>query len=80
MNHFNLIIDDKTVDEEYVQSVYAYADPDTRMLSPGDARRLLHQHGLTWDDYVVGEGGGLADWPAGSRDPRHLLDFLGYRA
>jgi hypothetical protein len=66
-------------DSEYVASVYRCADPDTGMLSPGDARRLLHQHGYTWDDYVIGEGWGLADWPSGSRDPKHLLQFLGYR-
>jgi hypothetical protein len=65
-------------DRIYVDTVMAMADPDTGMLSPGDARRLLASHAYTWEDYIVGEGGGLADWPAGSRDPRHLLDFLGY--
>lgn len=65
-------------EKEYVKSVYESADPETMMLSPGDARRLLHQHGLTWEDYVYGEGGGLADWPSGSRDPKHILHFLGY--
>ncbi len=62
----------------YIRSVMALADPGTGMLSHGDARRLLASHTLTWDDYVYGEGGGLADWPSGSRDPRHLLGFLGY--
>lgn len=66
-------------DTDYIRSVMAMADPDTRMLSPGDARRLLASHSMTWDDYVVGEGGGLAGWPVGSRDPKHLLGFLGYR-
>ena len=74
------MVDDKSVDSEYINSVYAYADPDTGMLSPGDARRLLHQHGLTWDDYVYGEGGYVADYPVGSRDPKHILDFLGYKS
>jgi hypothetical protein len=67
-------------EKEYVDSVCQFVDPDTGMLSPGDARRLLHQHGYTWDEYIIGESGGLADWPSGSRDPRHLLEFLGYRA
>jgi len=80
MSYLNLIIDDKAVDAEYINSVYACTDPDTGMLSPGDARRLLHQHGLTWDDYVYGEGGYMADYPVGSRDPKHLLDFLGYKS
>ena len=74
------VITDEAVDKDYIRSVRSYADPATGMLSPGDARRLLHQHGYTWDDYIVGEGGGLADWPAGSRDPKHILEFLGYRA
>ena len=39
MSHLNLIIDDKSVDAEYINSVYSYADPNTGMLSPGDARR-----------------------------------------
>jgi hypothetical protein len=65
-------------DKIYMESVTRFADPETGMLSPGDARNLLHQHGLTWDEYVMGEGGGLADWPSGSRDPKHLLSFLGY--
>jgi hypothetical protein len=33
---------------------------------------------MSWEDYVIGESGGLADWPSGSRDPKHLLGFLGY--
>lgn len=67
-----------TTDQAYINSVLKMADPDTRMLSPGDSRRLLASHSLTWEDYIVGDGGGLADWPSGSRDPRHLLEFLGY--
>jgi hypothetical protein len=66
------------VEKCYIASVMALADRDN-MLSPGDARRLLASHGMTWDDYVYGEGGGLADWPVGSRDPRHILRFLGYK-
>jgi hypothetical protein len=65
-------------DQGYIDSVMTMADPSTGMLSPGDARRLLASHTLTWDEYVMGEGGGLADWPSGSRDPKHLLSFLGY--
>jgi len=65
-------------EKEYVESVCQFVDPDTGMLSPGDARRLLHQHGYTWEEYIIGERGGLADWPSGSRDPKHLLSFLGY--
>ena len=67
-----------TTDQGYIDSVMTMADPDTGMLSPGDARRLLASHTMTWNDYVLGDGGGLADWPSGSRDPRHLLGFLGY--
>ena len=65
-------------ERDYIQSVMAMAEPDTGMLSPGDARRLLASHTYTWDDYVYGDGGGLADWPTGSRDPKHILWFLGY--
>jgi hypothetical protein len=67
-------------ERDYARSVYKTVDPATGMLSPGDARRLLHQHGMSWEDYVIGESGGLADWPSGSRDPKHLLEFLGYGA
>ena len=67
-----------TTDQGYIDSVLTMADPDTVMLSPGDARRLLESHAMNWNDYVLGDGRGLADWPSGSRDPRHLLGFLGY--
>jgi hypothetical protein len=65
-------------DQGYIDSVMMMVDPGTGMLSPGDARRLLASHARNWNDYVLGDGGGLADWPSGSRDPRHLLGFLGY--
>ena len=66
-------------DAEYVSSVFSYADPQTGLLSPGDARRLLHHHGSTWEEYVMArDGHGLANWPTGSRHPAHLLRFLGY--
>ena len=67
-----------TTDQGYIDSVMTMVDPSTGMLSPGDARRLLASHARNWNDYVLGDGGGLADWPSGSRDPRHLLGFLGY--
>jgi hypothetical protein len=67
-----------TTDQGYIDSVLTLADPSTGMLSPGDARRLLESHAMNWNDYVLGDGRGLADWPSGSRDPRHLLGFLGY--
>ena len=53
-------------EDDYIRSVMAMADPDTGMLSPGDARRLLASHAMTWDDYVYGESGG---WPTGPAAP-----------
>jgi hypothetical protein len=58
-------------DSQYVNSVFSYADPRTGLLSPGDARRLLHHHGKTWEEYTDAR-------PTGSRHPAHLLRFLGY--
>ena len=61
----------------YLASVHASADPHTGLLSPGDAMRLLHAHSRTWEEYVV-SGGVLGSWPQGSRNPHHILGYLGY--
>jgi hypothetical protein len=63
--------------KEYLQSVHDCADPDTGLLSFGDTARLLQAHGTTWDEYVRA-GGSLGSWPVGSRNPHHVLGFLGY--
>jgi hypothetical protein len=61
----------------YIESVYKLADPQTGLLSPGDARRLLQSNGYTWEEYTASGSYG-APVPAGSRSPVHLLSFLGY--
>ncbi len=62
---------------EYLASVHASVDPATGLLSFGDAARLLQAHGTTWDEYVQA-GGSMGSWPIGSRNPHHVLGFLGY--
>lgn len=58
------------VERCYEVSVFEAAGEDG-VLTPGDARRLLRQHGETWDTY-------LSEQSDGSRHPAHLLGFLGY--
>lgn len=60
----------------YVQSVYNLADPQTGLLTPGDARRLLQSNGYTWEEYACSGMYGSAS--AGSRKPTDLLSYLGY--
>lgn len=62
---------------EYLASVHASVDPATGLLTFGDAARLLQAHGTTWDEYVQA-GGAVGSWPVGSRNPHHILGFLGY--
>lgn len=54
----------------YEDSVFD-ASGDDGLLSPGDARRLLHQHSVPWEEY-------LEEIPDGNRHPAVLLSFLGY--
>lgn len=54
----------------YEDSVFD-ASGDDGLLSPGDTRRLLHQHGVTWEDYTE-------EQTDGNRHPAILLSFLGY--
>ncbi len=61
----------------YLASIHASADPYTGFLSPGDAMRLLHAHSRTWEEYVDA-GGTMGNWPRGSRNPHHILGYLGY--
>ena len=58
--------------ESYEQSVLDAAD-DFGFLSPGDARKLVRDHGLTWEAW-------LADKPMGALpcEARPLLHWLGY--
>ena len=72
------VISDHEADlKAYLASVHAKADKHTGLLSPGDAMRLLHAHSRTWEEYVA-SGGVLGSWPQGSRNPHHILGYLGY--
>lgn len=64
------IVEDHYSFPSYEGSVFD-ASGDDGLLSPGDARRLLHQHSVTWEDYTE-------EHPDGSRHPACLLSFLGY--
>ncbi len=58
--------------DSYEESVLHAAD-DFGFLSPGDARRLVADHGVTWEDW-------LAEKPMGALacEVRPLLHWLGY--
>lgn len=72
------VISDHEADlKAYLASVHSSADKHTGLLSPGDAMRLLHAHGRTWEEYVDA-GGTVGNWPQGSRNPHHILGYLGY--
>jgi len=72
------VISDHEADlKDYLASVHAKADKHTGLLSPGDAMRLLHAHSRTWEEYVDA-GGTMGNWPRGSRNPHHILGYLGY--
>jgi len=57
---------------EYVQSVLDLTD-EFGILSPGDARKLIRDHGLLWEDWV-------REKPMGALacEARPLLHWLGY--
>ena len=56
----------------YVQSVLDAAD-EFGILSPGDARKLVRDHGETWESW-------MAEKPMGALtcEARPLLNWLGY--
>jgi hypothetical protein len=61
------------VDElSYEDSVKAAAD-DFGMLSPGDARKLVADHGILWEAWLAEKPMGALDCEVGP-----LLHFLGY--
>jgi hypothetical protein len=74
---WEIVSDPNEKTREYLQSVHDCADPKTGLLSFGDTARLLQSHGRTWDEYVL-SGGSLGSWPVGSRNPNHVLGFIGY--
>ena len=58
--------------DSYAESVIDAAD-DFGFLSPGDARRLVADHGVTWEDWLAEK-----PWGAVSCEARPLLHWLGY--
>ena len=64
------VVEDHFSAPTYEGSVFD-ATGDDGLLSPGDARRLLSQHSVTWEGYVE-------EQPDGNRHPAYLLSFLGY--
>ena len=58
--------------DDYAQSVLDAAD-DFGMLSPGDARRLVADHQVTWESWLAEK-----PWGAVSCEARPLLHWLGY--
>jgi hypothetical protein len=56
----------------YCESVMAAAD-DFGILSPGDARRLVADHGQAWEDWLAQKP--MASLPC---EARPLLHWLGY--
>jgi hypothetical protein len=74
---WEIISDPNEEIRDYLQSVHDCADPETGLLSFGDTARLLQYHGSTWDEYVLA-GGSLSSCPVGSRNPNHVLGFIGY--
>jgi hypothetical protein len=60
------------IEGDYYDSVVAAAD-DAGLLSPGDARKLVAQHQVTWEAW-------LAELPMGAlaTEVRPLLHWLGY--
>jgi hypothetical protein len=58
--------------DTYAQSVLDAAD-DFGFLSPGDARKLVADHQVTWESWLAEK-----PWGAVSCEARPLLHWLGY--